>query len=189
MTKINFKNREQKTIAAILAIGSITVFGLFGMVSTTTAQQEDRHYTGSVQGTSVTGHPTSLQDPFAITVNGHKEPTVIATVKRGQTAQIDVFIAPKIAGITGDVSVQSVKPICGSTPVSRIGCTPAGITTTLSENTVSVAKHFILTINVSDSMPSGTYSYEVISMAQSHISYQAGPVAGGDIDSFAITVV
>ncbi|MGH2612414.1 MAG: hypothetical protein ACRDFB_05130, partial [Rhabdochlamydiaceae bacterium] len=115
----------------------------------------------------------------AITVNGHKEPTVVATIKRGQTAQLDVFIAPKIAGITGDVSVQSVKPECG-TIVSRIGCTPAGVTVTLSENTVSAVKHLILTINVSDSMPAGTYSYEVISTAQS--------VNAGYIDSFAITV-
>ena len=86
MTKINFKNREQKTIATILAIGSITVFGLLGMASTTAAQQEGDHHMGSVRGTSVTGHLAALQDPFAITVNGHKEPTVVSTIKRGQKA-------------------------------------------------------------------------------------------------------
>lgn len=167
--KMNINNKQKIMIAAIVIIGGLATFMTMNVIPSQSA----------VAQSSTISHRPTPPEPFSIAVNGHKEPTVVATIKRGQTAQVDVFIAPKIAGITGDVSVQSVKPECGTT-VSKIGCTPDGITATLSENTVSAAKHLILTINVSDSMPTGTYSYEVISEAPS--------VDAGDIDSFAITV-
>ncbi|MGI0060532.1 MAG: hypothetical protein ACREBJ_12275 [Nitrosotalea sp.] len=165
---MNINKKQNIMIAAAVVIGGLAIFATINALPVQSAVAQ-----------LATSHRHSPPEPFAITVNGHKEPTVVATIKRGQTAQLDVFISPKIDGITGDVSVQSVRPECG-TAVSKIGCTPAGITATLSENTVSAAKHLVLTINVSDSMPAGTYSYEVTSMAQS--------VNAGDIDSFAITV-
>ena len=66
----------------------------------------------------------SPPDPFKIAVNGHTEPAIVATVKRGQTSQVDVFISPNLSGITGNVDVSSVFPICG-TMDANIKCIPA----------------------------------------------------------------
>jgi hypothetical protein len=125
-------------------------------------------------------------EPFSIAVNGHTEISTV-TVKRGETAQIDVLVTPKISDITGNIHVQSVLPMCG-TSSAHIQCIPQGISASISENTVSAAKHMVLTINAAQDMPTGTYAYEVVTDAMMHLPDQSAPVKVGNIATFGIQV-
>ncbi|WP_158435214.1 hypothetical protein [Nitrososphaera viennensis] len=125
-------------------------------------------------------------EPFSIVVNGHTEISTV-TVKRGETAQIDVLVSPKMLGITGNVYVQSVLPVCGTSNL-HIDCIPQGITASISENTVSAAKHLVLTVNAAQDMPTGTYAYEVVSDTMMNLPDQSSPVKVGSITTFGIQV-
>ena len=131
----------------------------------------------------------SPPDPFTITVNGHITPAIVATVKRGQTAQVDVFISPNIPGIKGRVGVSSVFPICGTMSTLPGKCIPDGMTTTLSSN-VTTAMHMVLTFSISNDMPVGVYQFEVTASTFGlHVPYQVTTVNVGDVNSYSIRVV
>jgi hypothetical protein len=175
MREFNFKNKQQVTIAALVAIVGIAIFTAVGTASAS-------------QGAKMSIMSTHIPpNPFKITVNGYAEPALVATVKRGQTAQVDVFISPNISGITGNVEVSSVFPMCGTVDIHQ-RCTPAGIITTLSANKVTAASHMVVTLNVPSNMPVGMYLFHVVSSTTLNVSFQATPVHVGDSAPFAIQV-
>src|SRR5690242_6799642 len=130
----NINNKRKIVIASVVIITGLAAFMIMNITPSQTVTAQ------------VASHRPIPPEPFSIAVNGHTEPTII-TIKRGQTAQVDVLIGPKISGITGNVTVQSVRPICGTPEADVISkCIPSGITASISENTDSATKHMVLTI-------------------------------------------
>jgi hypothetical protein len=198
---MNFGKKRVKYVDGVI-IGGITIFVVLGMtfVLQPVSSQEKQSQTSingsnrmSVEPISAiiqnknTGTLHSPPDPFKITVNGYAEPALVATVKRGQTAQVDVFISPNISGITGNVEVSSVFPMCGTVDIHQ-RCTPAGTTATLSANVTSPT-HLILTLNVSNNMPVGTYLFHVQASTVLKVPFQTTPVHVGDSAPFTIRVI
>gem|GEM_PF-4381066 len=174
--KMNINNKQKIVIAAVLIMGGLATFMTMNVMSTQSAVAQ------------VADHRPTPPEPFSIAVNGHNEPAIV-TLKRGQTEQIDVLIGPKIAGIIGNVSVQSVRPICGTPEANVISkCIPSGITAFISENTVSATKHMVLTITADPNMPSGFYAYEVTADTTMNVPYQDTPIHVGNISAFGIQV-
>lgn len=126
-------------------------------------------------------------DVFSISVNGHSESTYVTTIKRGQTVQLDVYVEPKLSGITGNVSFENFGIDCTDYNMPR--CTPHGVTGTFSTNTVTKPTHLILTLNVPSDFPTGIYTEEVIASTTISEPYQSRPFNDGDIDSFHIQVI
>ncbi|MGI0093555.1 MAG: hypothetical protein ACREA8_05580 [Nitrosotalea sp.] len=191
-----------KTLHLSIIIGAgiavCVVFGLTFFLQPALSQENPSHMTviGNdqmlVKPISVITHnetkitPSRYPDPFFISVNGHTTPAIVATVKRGQTSQVDVFISPNISGVTGKVGVSRVVPMCGSMIVDTT-CTPVGTTATLSANVTSPT-HLVLTFNVSNDMPIGVYPFEVSASTRLNVPYQATPVNAGDVSSFSIQI-
>lgn len=93
-----------------IIIGGIAISVVLGMIfvlqpATSQEKQSQTAINGnslmSAESTSEITHNEKMgmshspPDPFKITVNGHAEPALVATVQRGQTSQVDVFISPK----------------------------------------------------------------------------------------------
>ena len=191
-----------KTLQFTIIIGAgivvSVVFGMTFFLQPASSQEKPNNMTitgnnqVSVESTSATYNEKqgatvhSPPDPFFISVNGHITPAIVATVKRGQTSQVDVFISPNLSDITGKVDVSSVFPMCGSMIVDT-KCTPVGTTATLSAN-VTTATHLVLTFSVSNDMPVGIYLFHVTAYTNLNVPYQATPVHVGDSDSFSIQV-
>ena len=173
--KMNINNKQRIVIASVLIMGGLVTFMTMNVMSTQSVVAQ------------VADHRPIPPDPFKIAVNGHTEPAIVATVKRGQTSQVDVFVSPNISGIAGKVDVSSVFPICG-TMSTNVKCIPDGITTTLSESKVTTPMHMVLTFSVSNDMPIGVYSFHVVTSTSLNVPYQTTPVNVGDSDSFAIQV-
>ena len=199
---MNFRKKGVTPIDGVIIVGIAIsiVLGMTFVLQPASSQEKLNHMTinstdrMSVEPMSVITHDEkkivpshSPPDPFKIAVNGHTEPAIVATVKRGQTSQVDVFVSPNISGIAGKVDVSSVFPICG-TMSTNVKCIPDGITTTISNN-VTTATHMVLTFNVPNDMPIGVYSFHVAASTSLNVPYQTTPVNVGDSDSFAIRVV
>lgn len=173
---MNINNKQRIVIASVLIMGGLATFMTMNVMSTQSAVAQ------------VADHRPTPPEPFFIAVNGHTEPAIV-TLKRGQTEQIDVLIGPKISGIVGNVSVQSVRPICGTQDASVISkCIPSGITASISEHTVSATKRMVLTITADTNMSPGFYAYEVTAYTSLNVPYQDTPVHVGNISSFGIQV-
>lgn len=139
---------------------------------------------------SSTNHNVSRPRPpdvFSISINGHSESAYVTTIKRGHTAQLDVYVEPKLTGITGNVSFENFGIDC--TDYSMPRCTPHGVTGTFSTDTITKPTHLILTLNVPSDFPTGIYTEEVIASATISEPYQSRPFNDGDIDSFHIQVI
>jgi len=173
---MNINKKQRIAIAAILIMGGLATFMTMNVMSTQSAVAQ------------VASHLPAPPDPFKISVNGYTEPAIVATVQRGQTSQIDVFISPNISGITGNVDVSSVFPICGTMNTLPGKCIPDGITTTLSASKITAPNHMVLTFNVPNNMPVGVYLFHVVASTSLNVPYQTTPVNVGDSDSFAIQV-
>ncbi|MHB8547455.1 MAG: hypothetical protein ACYDAJ_11885 [Nitrosotalea sp.] len=200
---MNFGKKGVKPIDRVIIVG-IAISIVLGMtfILQPASLQEKPSSIGTNGSEQMSAEPTSTitpdekkvvpvvhtpPDPFTIAVNGHTTPAIVATVKRGQTSQVDVFISPNISGITGNVEVSSVFPMCGTVDIHQ-KCTPAGTTTTLSANVTSPT-HLILALNVSNNMPVGTYLFHVQASTVLNVPFQATPVHVGDSAPFAIKVV
>lgn len=185
---MKLQNKERTTIAAIAAIGSIAVLLAMGVVIAShpaSSQIENSKITTFV-GLGGVSHPRP-PDAFNILVNGHPESKYVIAIKRGTTVQLDVFVAPKIPGITGHVTTQTGKLECSAYNIP--GCMPAGITSVLSASDVAAPEHLILTLSIPSDYPVGTYTYEVIAKTLLKVPYQNSPVTDGDLDAFQINVI
>lgn len=175
--KMNINNKQRIVIASVLIMGGFATFMTMNAMSTQSAVAQ------------VADQRHIPPDPFTIAVNGHTTPAIVATIKRGQTSQVDVSLSPNISGITGKVGVASVYPTCGTMSTLPGKCIPAGITATLSASKVTAPMHMVLTFSVSNDMPVGVYQFEVAASTFGlHVPFQAAPVNVGNIDSFAIQV-
>lgn len=174
---MNINNKQRIVIASVLIMGGLVTFMTMNITSAHSAVAQ------------VADQRPMPPEPFTIAVNGHAEPAVVATIKRGQTSQVDVSISPNISGITGKVGVASVFPICGTMNTLPGKCIPSGITATISASKVTSPTHMVVTFSVSNDMPVGVYSFEVAASTFGlHVPFQAAPVNVGNIDSFAIQV-
>jgi len=201
---MNLGKKRIKSIDGVIIVG-ITISIVFGMtfvlqpassqekpssLTTNSREQMSTESTSTITPDEKKVVPVvhTPPDPFTIAVNGHTTPTIVATVKRGQTSQVDVFISPNISGITGKVDVSSVFPMCGTMSTLPGKCMPDGVTTDLSSN-VTTPMHMVLTFSVSNDMPVGVYPFHVVASTSLNVPYQTTPVNVGDSDSFSIRVV
>lgn len=138
--------------------------------------------TGDLEFTSHSRPP----DAFFISINGHPESTYVTTIKRGQTANLDVFVAPKLPSIIGSVSFQNFGIYCSNYNITK--CTPYGITSMLSTTKITKPTHLFLTINVPSDYPTGIYSEEIMANTTLGEPYQSTLFDDGDIDGFHIQV-
>ncbi len=191
------KHTKQFAIAALMII-AVTTLIVYGSALIPSAMSQDNgeviptqgelsHRIGATAVPDILTEPRQAPpEPFSILVNGHEEPTTIK-VARGETAQINVSISPRLLGIVGDVYVSSSMPVCGiEHPHSK--CMPEGITASISENRVSSNTDMVLTVNVAKDMPVGTYPYQISAKTTLNVEYQESPVRVGNISVFAIEV-
>lgn len=138
-----------------------------------------------------------IPDTFSIMVNGSEEPTTV-TVKRGESAQIDAVVTPLVKGIIGNVTIDSVKPECGTSALA-IGCTPEGISVSLSEDgsnsssqsvsDITSSKSLSVIVTIAPDMAPGIYGYQITADTMLDLPTQDQPVHTGYIYPFTIEVV
>lgn len=200
---LNNTSTDKKTHEKKLAIASLAIIGVAALIISGTTlipnatsqnsdedislQEPSSHRIGAAAVPDILAEPRNAPpEPFSILVNGHEEPTIIK-VARGETAQINVSISPRVSGIEGDVYLRSSIPVCGiEHPHSK--CMPEGIDASLTANSVSSSTDMVMTVNVAEDMPVGTYPYQISARTTMNVEYQESQVRVGNTSVFAIEV-